>query len=147
MPLSVKSITPSVMHSVTGTASHMPCGKMNIGIRINAGTRNKQHTQRSPKVLLSGLIIADDGHIHSKEYGRISKHRKSTYSNLIGISACLQEKADKRFGSQGKKHCCQYATDGSGSETNPEGFSHTVAIACTIIETDDKAGLTVPPHC
>ena len=39
-----------------------------------------------------------------------------------------------------EKHCCQYATDGSGSETNPEGFSHTVAIACTIIETDDRLG-------
>ena len=30
--------------------------------------------------------------------------------------------------------------DGSGSETNPEGSSHTVAIACTIIETDDRQG-------
>ena len=40
MPLFVNSITPSVIHSVTGTASHTPCGEMNMGIRINAGTRN-----------------------------------------------------------------------------------------------------------
>ena len=40
MPLFVNSITPSVMHSVTGTASHMPCGDMNIGMRINTGIRN-----------------------------------------------------------------------------------------------------------
>ena len=40
MPLLVNNITPRVMHSVTGTASHMPCGEMNIGIRMNAGTRN-----------------------------------------------------------------------------------------------------------
>ena len=105
MPLSVNRITPSVMHSVTGTASHMPCGKMNIGIRINAGTRN----------------IRPRNSIHN-------------------VARRFCSVADKRFGSQGEKHCCQYATDGSGSETNPEGSSHTVAIACTIIETDDRLG-------
>ena len=30
MPLFVNSITPSVMHSVTGTASHMPCGEKGL---------------------------------------------------------------------------------------------------------------------
>lgn len=40
MPLFVNSITPSVMHSVTGTASHIPCGKRNFGISTNAGIRN-----------------------------------------------------------------------------------------------------------
>ena len=42
MPLFVNRITPSVMHSVTGTASHMPCGEMNIGIRINAVCNRKE---------------------------------------------------------------------------------------------------------
>ena len=100
----------------------------------------KQHTQRGPSVLFCGLIIADDSHIHSKEYGRIREQRKSAHGNLIGFRACLQEKTDKWLGTQGEKHCCQYTTDGSGTEAHPEGSSHTVAVACTMIETDDRLG-------
>ena len=33
----------------------------------------KQHKDRCPNVLLYGLIVADDGNIQGKEYGRDSK--------------------------------------------------------------------------